>query len=219
MSQKTESTIQPIILWDVHEVLFTRNLTHWIYIFLRYPRKWEMIRSLDWHISTLVFRYFLHVTRIKKAELSSQELIDYARKNNKAALVELTVRIACDYTPITATIDIVKKLHALGYTQHIASNLGPTVFESFRVVYPEIFAHFGAIHMVHYHQDLLIKKPNPQFFVNYYTHHSLDPLNIIFIDDKAYNIKAAQSLGITGIIFKNKKQLIAALQQCDILLP
>jgi HAD superfamily hydrolase (TIGR01509 family) len=206
----------PIILWDVHEVLFTRSLTHWAYKIITYPHKWRVIKSLDFHILKLLFLYMLHVTHIKRIELSSQELIDYARKTNKQELLIITTQIACEYTPIANVINIVKQLHALGYTQHIASNLGPTVFATFKLMYPDIFAYFEVIQLVHYQNNQLIKKPDPRFFIDYYSRHNIDPRNVLFIDDKEYNVQAAQQLGMSGITFKNADQLIHALQEKNI---
>ncbi|NTU69886.1 HAD family phosphatase, partial [bacterium] len=37
---------------------------------------------------------------------------------------------------------------------------------------------------------------------------NINPEETIFIDDREKNVKVAQSLGIKGIIFKNKNQLI-----------
>jgi FMN phosphatase YigB (HAD superfamily) len=211
-----DDTHKPIILWDVHEVLFTRNLVHWAQICLQYPHKWQAFISLDWHIIALGFRYFLHITHIKRAELTSQELIDYARSKKKQALVDLVIQVACDYTPIPGTIELVEQLHALGYTQHLASNLGPTVFEKFKQMYPVIFSYFPVIHLVYYDHHMLIKKPNPEFFVSYCTRNSIEPSNVIFIDDKDYNVKSAESIGMHGIVYRNKKDLVNALQKYNI---
>jgi HAD superfamily hydrolase (TIGR01509 family) len=201
----------PIILWDVHEVLFTRNLSHWIYKMITYPHKWRVLMSLDFYVLKLIFLYFLHITKIKRTELSSQELVDYARKNNKPELLAVTIKIACEYTPIN---DVVNKL---GYTQHIASNLGITVFSTFQIMYPDIFCYFDVIQLVHYQGKELIKKPDPRFFIDYYTRHKINPADIIFIDDKTYNLESAEKLGICGIVYKNPTQLIQKLENLQIL--
>jgi FMN phosphatase YigB (HAD superfamily) len=205
-----------IILWDVHEVLFTRNLVHWVWTILHYPHKWRVIKSLDWHVIKLVILYIIHITHIKRIEMSSQELIDYARRTGKQELVDLTVRVACDYTPITGVIKIVEQLHALGYKQHIASNIGSTVLATFRIMYPDIFCYFDVIQVVHYEGKQLIKKPDTRFFVNYCLRHSLKTADILFVDDKQYNIAAAEQIGIRGIVFKSAAQLTAALQEHNI---
>jgi FMN phosphatase YigB (HAD superfamily) len=202
-----------IILWDVHEVLFTRNLLHWGYLLLQYPRKRELLCSLDWCVVHLIFLYILHVMHIRRTELSSQELIDYARRTHKRALLEITVRIGCDYVPIDGVVTIVRKLYEMGYTQHIASNLGSTVLATFRTIYPDIFSYFSEIQIAYYDHDRLIKKPDVQFFKTYCIRNVIDPHEVLFIDDKDYNIHAACSLGMRGIVFHNVVQLVKEFEK------
>lgn len=196
-----------IILWDLHEVLFTRSLWHWFYLFLTYKHKWVVIHSIDWHIFSLFFRYALHVLHIKRAELTSQELIDYARTKKLDKLVDLTVLIGSDYTPIPETVAIIRALHEQGYIQYICSNIGHTVLDHFSKKYPIIFGYFNGTHIVHYNNGTLIKKPNPQFFIDFLHTYSYAPSELIFIDDKKYNIQAAQEYGIESILFRNATEL------------
>jgi FMN phosphatase YigB (HAD superfamily) len=207
-----------IILWDVHEVLFTRNIFHWAYLFLIYPKKWRVIRSMDFHIFKLLFRYALHVLHIRRAELSSDELIAYAIKKNKHELAEIAIRVGCDYAPIPGIIPLVQKMHARGYALHIASNLGKAVYETFKTMYPELFCYFSVVQISYWDGPRIIKKPNPDFFKNYLEQHNIDPATVLFIDDKLYNIDAAANLGIKGIHFKNTKQLISELTKHAIFL-
>lgn len=53
------------------------------------------------------------------------------------------------------------------------------------------------------------KKPKPSFFELYLEKNKLDPktTRIIFIDDHRKNVKAAESVGLEGVRFKNAKQL------------
>jgi FMN phosphatase YigB (HAD superfamily) len=207
-----------IILWDVHEVLFTRNIFHWAYLFLTYPKKWRVFRSLDAHTMKLFFRYGLHVLHIKRAELSSDELIAHAIKHKKNELAEIAIRIGCDYAPMRGIIPLIQKMHARGYTLHIASNLGEAVYETFRTMYPELFCYFSVVQIAYWDGPRIIKKPNQDFFKNYLTKHNVDPATVLFIDDKQYNIDAAAAIGIRSILFKNTKQLTKELAQYGILL-
>jgi HAD superfamily hydrolase (TIGR01509 family) len=205
-----------IILWDVHEVLFTRNIFHWAYLFITYPKKWRVIRSLDMHIIKLCARYLLHILHIKRAELSSEELISYAIQKQKYELAEIAIRIGCDYAPVPGIIPLVQKMHARGYVLHVASNLGNAVYENFKTLYPELFRYFDVVHIAYWDGPRIIKKPNPTFFKAYLDKNNLDPSTILFIDDKQYNIDAAATLGIQGIHFKNVKQLITELKNHNI---
>jgi FMN phosphatase YigB (HAD superfamily) len=205
-----------IILWDVHEVLCTRNIFHWIYLFFVYPKKWRVICSLDWYIISLFFRYLLHVLHIRRAELSSEELITYASKKKKYEIVEIAVRIGCDYVPVPGITKLVQVLHARGYTMHIASNLGESVYHTFKTMYPELFSYFTVVHIAYWSGPCIIKKPNPWFFKTYLEKNNLHAADVIFIDDKQYNIDAAATVGINGIWFKNVKQLTKALREIGI---
>jgi FMN phosphatase YigB (HAD superfamily) len=207
-----------ILLWDVHEVLFTYNIFHWAYLFLIYPKKWRVIRSLDFYIISLFFRYFLHILRIRRAELTSEELVSYALAQKKYELAEIVIRIGCDYAPIPGIIPLIQKLHARGYALHIASNLGPAVFETFKTLYPELFCYFSVIHITFWDGPRIIKKPNPLFFKNYLEQHTIDPTTVLFIDDKQYNIDAAATVGIEGIQFKNYKDLAHEFKKRGILI-
>jgi len=202
-----------IILWDVHEVLFTRNIFHWTYLFLIYPKKWRVIRSLDLHILSLFFKYALHVLHVKRAEVSSEELITYALARNKHELAEIAIRIGCDYAPVPGMLQLIQKLHARGYQLHIASNLGTAVFETFKTIYPEFFCYFSVMQITYWDGPQLIKKPNPLFFKEYLATHRIDPETVLFIDDKQYNIDAAATLDIRGIVYTNFKTLVQELKK------
>lgn len=213
----TDQKKPSIILWDVHEVLFTRNIFHWAYLFITYPKKWRALISLDFHIISLCFRYLLHVLHIKRAELSSEELIAYALQKKKYELAEIAIRIGCDYAPIPGIIPLIYKLHARGYTMHIASNLGAAVYQTFKTMYPELFSYFTVVQIAYWDGPRIIKKPNPIFFEEYLKKNNLNPADILFIDDKQYNIDAAATVGIQGICFKNVSQLIQLLKQHNLL--
>lgn len=200
-----------IILWDLHEVVFKRNLFHWIYLFLTYPKKWQVIRSLDWYIIFLFLRYILHITYIKRAEFTSQDVVDHARKKKADALVDLILLIATDYQPIPQTVDIIHALHKKGYLQYIGSNIGIDVFERFQKMYPTIFKYFDGKQIVFYENGTLIKKPNPQFFTHFLKNYNYDAASVLFLDDKPYNVQAASAVGLHAILFKNPAQLKQAL--------
>jgi len=207
MSTATQTDSKKIILWDLHEVLFSHSLLHWIYLCLTYKHKWAVLCSLDGHILSLFFRYFLHVMHIKRAEITTQEIIDYARAKKAYALIDFIALVGSDYKPIPKTVAILHALQKKGYTQHVGSNIGTVVLDRFEHRFPDIFACFSDIYIVHYEDGVLIKKPNPQFFKSYLKKHNLTPDNVLFIDDKSYNVASAESCGIQSILYKNSAQL------------
>lgn len=55
--------------------------------------------------------------------------------------------------------------------------------------------------------QLGLRKPDPQIFHRFLSLNSLDPSQIILIDDKAVNVTTAESLGIQAIHFRSYPQL------------
>ncbi len=65
--------------------------------------------------------------------------------------------------------------------------------------------------------DLGVRKPSKEFF-RLAIKRSKTPANeILFIDNRQWNLKPAKSLGIKTILFKNNKQLIKSLKSMKIL--
>ncbi|OGL52205.1 hypothetical protein A3K55_00075 [Candidatus Shapirobacteria bacterium RBG_13_44_7] len=56
------------------------------------------------------------------------------------------------------------------------------------------------------------RKPDPKIYQLIFRHLSYLPEEIIFIDDKPENVRAAQELGINGIVFQNYPKLILDLK-------
>ena len=56
-------------------------------------------------------------------------------------------------------------------------------------------------------------KRNPDSFRLVINKHGLNPKETLFIDDRAENIEMAMSLGITGILYRNLRQLKKELKQ------
>ncbi|WP_375419129.1 HAD family hydrolase [uncultured Hymenobacter sp.] len=55
------------------------------------------------------------------------------------------------------------------------------------------------------------RKPYPAIYHTLLRRYALDPVQTLFIDDNATNIRAAEALGLTGIHFHSPEQLRAAL--------
>ena len=50
-------------------------------------------------------------------------------------------------------------------------------------------------------------KPDPEFYKLLEKRYGIDLKESIFVDDRAVNIEAARSLGMTGILFKGIDEL------------
>ena len=143
-------------------------------------------------------------------------------------LEQLIIQLVNAQQPIAGMKEIVDELHAAGYEQHIGSNIGKTPFLA--LIDTQKFPHLAPIfeHMniekslvVSDEHGNFVEKPDPQFFKIYLKKNNLDPKaqQIIFIDDNTKNVKAAQEVGIDGILFENPEQLREELQKRSVLVP
>lgn len=204
-----------IILWDLHEVVFHRTNGDWITTFFAFKHKKAVIKKLCFKTTRLLFYFVLSKCKLTKKEITSEELLTQAYASKNDALIDLVYKFSAHYKPDYSVAKLIQSLNQKGYTQHIGSNIGPTLLATFQRDFPEIMNCFSYAHIVtcpdvnKKHQT--IKKPDPAFFYTYLEKQNIDPAQIIFIDDKETNVKAAQSCGIQGIVFKNSTELQDAL--------
>ena len=196
-----------IFLWDLHDVILQKSLWSWFLSCMRFKRKREVIRHLNTKTIKIAFTFLLERLKLTKKQMVSEELIKAAAATKNDALIELTMRVCASYYPIKKTVAIMDELGRLGYTHHLGSNIGQTVYDDCKEKFPTIFNLFKEIIIPFEAESKIIKKPNPLFFRAHLEKHNLQPEQIIFIDDKIANIKAAQTLGIHAIHFKNPHQL------------
>jgi FMN phosphatase YigB (HAD superfamily) len=174
---------------------------------VRFKRKIELLRHLDAQTIKITFIFLCEKLKLTKKQMVSEELIKAAHNANNNALVELIMNVCTSYKPIKKTVAIMQKLSQQGYTHHLGSNIGKTVFDDCTQQFPAIFNLFKAVTIPFESSTKMIKKPHPDFFNVHIQKHNLKPEQIIFIDDKLVNVQAAQSIGIHAIHFKNARQL------------
>jgi FMN phosphatase YigB (HAD superfamily) len=214
MIKSSFSPITHIFLWDLHDVILEKSLWSWMMVCLRFNRKTEIIRKLDKKTIKILCTFLLERLRLTKKQLVSEELIKAAQESGNHALVELTISACSSYAPIKKTVTIMQELSHLGYTHHLGSNIGKTVFDDCFEKFSSIFNLFEGVTIPFISESgLIIKKPHPKFFHTHLKNYNLKAHQVIFIDDKLANVQAAQSVGIHGIHFKNaqdlRKQLIS----------
>jgi FMN phosphatase YigB (HAD superfamily) len=196
-----------IFLWDLHDVILQKSLWSWFLSCIRFKRKREVIRHLNTKAIKIAFTFLLERLKLTKKQMVSEELIKAAQTTNNDALVELTMLVCASYYPIKKTVALINELDRLGYTHHLGSNIGQTVYDDCKEKFPTIFNLFKEIVIPFEVESKIIKKPNPHFFRAHLEKHNLQPEQIIFIDDKFANVQTARSLGMHAIHFKNPHQL------------
>jgi 2-haloacid dehalogenase len=63
-----------------------------------------------------------------------------------------------------------------------------------------------------------INKPEPEVYQRLLQRFSVDPASALFIDDKDYNVRAAEELGMKGIVFTSPGSLKNELEQLGLLM-
>ncbi|MEK6873758.1 MAG: HAD-IA family hydrolase [Nanoarchaeota archaeon] len=77
----------------------------------------------------------------------------------------------------------------------------------------KVYAHFKYNLLSH---QIGIKKPSLKFYKLLLKKIKVKPNEIIFIDDKVYNLSPAENLGMKTILYKNNKQLIKDLKKLEV---
>lgn len=164
-----------------------------------------------------MFIFLCEKLKLTKKQMVSDELITAAQCANNNALIELIMQVCTSYSPIKKTVAIMHELTHLGYTHHLGSNIGRTVFDDCTEKFPTIFNLFKEATIPFESSAKIIKKPDPDFFHSHVEKHNLKPEQVIFIDDKFINVQAARSIGMHVIHFKNARQLRKELYKLNII--
>ena len=200
-----------IITFDIHGVLFTKD-----------HRK---IASLVWHNPQVlkIFFYALNpffiadlAKLIVKKGVTEEYIIGLGQKHHSfTQFIPLGIAIANAQKPIAKTVALAHQLKKEGYTLHIMSNIGPTIYADLAKTYPDVFAPFDIV-IVPLPENKYCGKPHQAFFDLYYKNHA-GPKQILLIDDKPINIKKAVNAGIGGICFVHPNSLGHTLARLAIL--
>lgn len=103
--------------------------------------------------------------------------------------------------PIEENWKLIRHLKELGASIYILSN-APTHFAD-HAGYYDIVKEFDGIV---FSAPIVMAKPKPDIYNYLFDTYHLNPADCFFIDDKPENIAAAQSLGMTGYIYKGNTQ-------------
>lgn len=105
-------------------------------------------------------------------------------------------------TIIKEGFKFVKKCKEQGHELYILSNWDKESFELMREKFFELFDLFDEDNIIISGQIGLLK-PDPKIYKYFLTKYNLDPQTCIFYDDQEINVKAAQKVGIHGVVCKN----------------
>lgn len=200
---------KPTILWDIHDVILQKDIRAQLQALWNFSKKKELLT----HISLAMSKEMLgKLFGSGRSEATAEVFMVIAARHHNNALAELIATLANTQRIIPETAAIIRELHERGYSQHIGSNIGTKTFENLltrpyaqSIFNAEIFD-LDASQLVVYDPDNLgatIQKPNLFFYDNYLRKNNLDAQDVVFIDDKTKNVRAAQESGMYALQFKD----------------
>lgn len=202
-----------VFLWDFHDVLAKRNKRKTLSTVWNFPKKGTVLRKMN---RTLLCKMF---KMIGNSATTSEELIHVIRDQNNPELEELIYQVANIQEPIPGTVALIQELHRMGYQHYIGSNIGSSIFADLinPLKHPQFAPLFSQFNLEHpqtvdfelAHPEKTIKKPAPEFYQEFLRKNNIDlaTTNVIFVDDRLENVRAAQKAGFIGIHFKYPSQL------------
>ena len=115
--------------------------------------------------------------------------------------------------PIPETEAVIEELHAGGVPQYVLSNMSHETFEGTIAMSPA-FARMAGL-VISGHEGVM--KPDPAIFAIVCERSGLSPCDLLFVDDSAGNIAAAQALGFHTHHFTDPAALRPALEVAGLL--
>lgn len=195
--------------FDFHEVIVTEpfaSLSDCKKFF-----RWDMIPILNRYLPHCIYELlvcFLY-------EPTSEKLKNICLKYKQEKLISCIMDIGNSFVPIDGTIHIMKELKKEGYELDLASNINVLFLNELQKndKYSDIqrtlalFTNKKAVDQLAIYSNTSICKPNILYFTAYQKEYNTDEKQVIFIDDRLKNIKAAETTGMIGIHFQNPTQL------------
>ena len=138
--------------------------------------------------------------------------INYARENNIFLpdhwLEQLNGARLCAIHEVPGMVALVNELQNRGFQTALLSNVRKSQSEIKRKL-----GYYDLFNPVILSCDVGIKKPDPMIFKILLDKLEADPETVLFVDNQERNIDAARSLGIDGIVFKDKNQFVQELKK------
>lgn len=201
MNQKNKINV---IAWDLHGVLFVKNMWHWFYLIITFPGLFKALWKMSFSGYLLIMKYILRKIGIYKKEITNEELINVCKNDKNYQMIDLIKKVSCDYVPNLKMFMLVKKIHSLGIQQDIVSNIGETVFAQFKQMYQDEFIYFKNFFTVTVQSGKpILKKPDPSYFKAYLDKYNYMSNQILFIDDNSDNVESAKKVGIFALNFSS----------------
>ncbi len=110
---------------------------------------------------------------------------------------------------IEGTVDILKELKGRNYKLYALTNWSAELFDETASDYPFLKWFEGIVKS----GEEKINKPDLRIYNILLHRFAIDPTTAIYIDDRESNVRAAEKLGMEGIVFNSPEQLRAELKK------
>lgn len=110
------------------------------------------------------------------------------------------------------TVGLLRWLRQLGAVVLALTNTNRTHHQVWSRRFADALDVFDEVHCSH---ALGCRKPEPEVFDWVLNEHGLDPREVVFIDDVAGHVAAAQTMGLQGIVFTDAAMLTRQLAALD----
>lgn len=202
---------KPIIAFDLHGVILHYQLSHLFPYLWEYPQKVQLIKGF-------LRLPFFRLCRLLCSQPSFEQVLESCCRNNeivKNFLIEVSVFQSIDPEMRTLISDLSRKK----YEMDIVSNIGFDSYLRLKAWNSDFFSFFSTVATARVRdaQNVLLKKPDPQFFQAYLNQRQRPASQIVFVDDREKNIQGARLLGFDVILFKNAKHLKEEFQARQIM--
>lgn len=107
-------------------------------------------------------------------------------------------------TPIAKTVELLPKIKASGHKLYFLSNYHKELSRYIKDKYSFFDLFDGGV----FSCDVHMLKPSIEIYQYILDKYGLDPQDCLFFDDTEKNVKAAEKLGIKGIIFTDEQKVI-----------
>ena len=192
------------VVFDVGRVLFQWDLR------CLFAKLIDDPDELEWFVTTVVTEQWHHQHDEGRplAEMLPERIAEYP---GHARLIEAYATRFNESVPgpVPGSLELVEALHARGVPLYALTNFGAELWPPFRAEQPV----FGLFRDIVVSGVEKVAKPEPRIFEIAAARFGHAPHELLFIDDKAENVAAAQALGWQGHRFEGADRLSTELKR------
>jgi putative hydrolase of the HAD superfamily len=172
-----------------------------------------LTKELETEQSTLKEIWRTQIPLLGAGKINEAEFWQAVHTAHGIRQVELTENLlgktfAAALTPHIEVLALVAVLKKKGFKLAVLSNTIEPHAEALRAA--GIYDGFDSVLLSH---EIGIRKPDPRIYAYMLNALHVTAEETLFIDDDASNIQAAQTVGITGIVYTNPDQLLVDLER------